>query len=114
MGAVRTKTLGQRRKIAPHRLPATALCKKSSKQPLIGSLAKVPSEWRAENRVPLSRLKRPVVVAMIAMGMVQVSADQVVGVIAMRNSLVPASRTMYVLGFVSVALMTAGARIEIF
>ncbi len=49
------------------------------------------------------------IVAVIAMRMMEVITDEIVGVVPVWNGLVPASRTVYVTDFVSGALMIGRA-----
>jgi len=61
----------------------------------------------------LNDVDRPVVVAMIAMRMMQVAVDQIVQVIAMRHGVVPASRTVHVPRLVPTALVIGRAAIRV-
>lgn len=53
------------------------------------------------------------VVAVIAMGMMQMPIDEVIHVIAMGYLLVPAARTMHVSGFVAAAFVFWGACVRV-
>jgi hypothetical protein len=62
----------------------------------------------------LGYLERPVIVAMIAMRVVQVAVNEIVGVIAMWHRLMSASWPVHVPGFVAAACMARRAAAGIF
>jgi len=57
--------------------------------------------------------QRAVIIAMVAVRMMQVAVYQIIDVIAMRNRLMPATRTMHVVGGMSAAAMVRGANLRI-
>lgn len=59
------------------------------------------------------RFQRAVIVAMIAMRVMQVAIDQIVDVITMWHGLVPASRSMHMAGLMAGALMRRRAAIGV-
>ncbi len=61
---------------------------------------------RQDRFARLGEFDRPVVVAMISVGMVQVTVDKIVDVVAMWHSLVTASGAMNVVGRMRTAVMT--------
>ena len=61
----------------------------------------------------LGLLQRPVIVAVIAVWMMQMSVDEIVDVIAMRDLLVPASRSVHVGRVVSGARVLRGATVGV-
>jgi hypothetical protein len=58
---------------------------------------------------PLGGLQGPVIVAMIPMRMMEMTVNEVIGVIAMRDGLMPASWSMNMASFMPAAIMFAGA-----
>jgi hypothetical protein len=65
---------------------------------------------RSEDRSTSGERQRTVIVAVAAMGMVQMARDQVVDVIAVRNRLVPAARSMHMIASVATTAMVRGTR----
>ena len=53
------------------------------------------------------------VVAVVAVRMMQMAIDEVIDVVAMRHRFVAAARAMHVAGFVAVAVMVGGADVRV-
>jgi hypothetical protein len=80
------------------------------REPPIAKLRVHPPECRSRS-LRFDDRHRPVVVAMVAVGMMQVPADQVIDVAVVRNRLVPAALTVSVLGIVCFAVVVGRAPI---
>jgi len=68
---------------------------------------------RKAHDLSLSDIERAVIVAMIAMGMMQMPIDEIIDVISMRNSLMPAARTVKMGRVMTATAVVRGATIGI-